>query len=181
MSYYGGKELAASFRTVRKNTITVAQEIPEDQYGFRPAPGTRTVGELLAHIALSYGFQDQIHAKERRTTLAGLDFPSLMQRLTAEEKTPRTKDQIIELLRSTGEKWAGFLDGVSDEFLAERVEMPAGATPASKSRFEMLLSVKEHEMHHRGQLMMIERMVGVVPHLTREMQARMAAATAAKA
>jgi uncharacterized damage-inducible protein DinB len=42
----------------------------------------------------------------------------------------------------------------------------------------MILSVKEHEMHHRGQLMLIERMVGIVPHLTREMQSRMAAATA---
>ena len=41
----------------------------------------------------------------------------------------------------------------------------------------MILSVKEHEMHHRGQLMLIERMVGIVPHLTREMQARMTAAT----
>ncbi len=29
-------------------------------------------------------------------------------------------------------------------------------------------------MHHRGQLMLIERMIGIVPHLTREMQARMA-------
>jgi uncharacterized damage-inducible protein DinB len=56
--------------------------------------------------------------------------------------------------------------------------MPPGATPAAKSRFEMILSVKEHEMHHRGQLMLIERLVGVVPHMTREMQARMAAATA---
>jgi uncharacterized damage-inducible protein DinB len=51
-------------------------------------------------------------------------------------------------------------------------------TPSAKSRFEMILSVKEHEMHHRGQLMLIERMVGIVPHLTREMQARMATATA---
>jgi uncharacterized damage-inducible protein DinB len=39
----------------------------------------------------------------------------------------------------------------------------------------MILSVKEHEMHHRGQLMLVERIVGIVPHLTREMQARMAA------
>jgi uncharacterized damage-inducible protein DinB len=38
----------------------------------------------------------------------------------------------------------------------------------------MLMSVKEHEMHHRGQLMLIERMIGVVPHLTRQMQERMA-------
>jgi uncharacterized damage-inducible protein DinB len=39
----------------------------------------------------------------------------------------------------------------------------------------MLLSPKEHEMHHRAQLMVVERMVGIVPHLTREQQARMAA------
>jgi hypothetical protein len=29
-------------------------------------------------------------------------------------------------------------------------------------------------MHHRGQLMLIERLLGIVPHLTREMQARLA-------
>jgi uncharacterized damage-inducible protein DinB len=41
----------------------------------------------------------------------------------------------------------------------------------------MILGVKEHEMHHRGQLMLIERILGIVPHLTREMQARHAAAS----
>ena len=59
--------------------------------------------------------------------------------------------------------------------------MAPGMTPASKTRFEFLLGVKEHEMHHRGQLMLIERMVGIVPHLTREMTARMATMRAAKA
>jgi len=48
------------------------------------------------------------------------------------------------------------------------------------ARFEMVLSVKDHEMRHRGQMMLIERMVGIVPHLTREMEARFAAATAIK-
>jgi uncharacterized damage-inducible protein DinB len=38
----------------------------------------------------------------------------------------------------------------------------------------MLLSPKEHEMHHRGQLMTLQRMIGLVPHLTRQMQERMA-------
>jgi uncharacterized damage-inducible protein DinB len=32
-------------------------------------------------------------------------------------------------------------------------------------------------MHHRGQLMLLERLVGVTPHLTREMMARFAAAS----
>ena len=178
MNYYGATELARSFRTVRKNTIAIAQDFPEEKYGFRPSPNTRTVGELLAHIALLHNFQYQVHAQERRSSLVGFDFPSLMQRLGAEEKMQRSKDQTLEMLRSSGEKWAGWLEGLTESFLAEHVAMPAGAIPASKTRFEMILSVKEHEMHHRGQLMLIERMVGIVPHLTREMQARMAAATA---
>jgi uncharacterized damage-inducible protein DinB len=180
LNYYGAKDLAGSFRTVRKNTLTIAQDIPEEKYGFRPAPDTRSVGELLAHISLSYSFQHQIHAQERRTSMAGFDFPALMQRLNAEEKTPRTKEQTLELLRTSGEKWAGWLDTLPDDFLAEQVATPPGGTPPSKSRFEMILSVKEHEMHHRGQLMLIERIIGIVPHLTRDMKARMAAAAAKK-
>ena len=85
------------------------------------------------------------------------------------------------LLRQSGERFAKWLDSLSDDFLGQRVSMPPGMTPASKARFEMLLGVKEHEMHHRGQLMLLERMVGVVPHLTREMQARIAAMQAGKA
>jgi len=180
LNYYGGKELAASFRTVRKNTIAIAQDIPEEKYGFRAAPDTRSVGELLAHVAVSYNFQHTIHAVEHRSNLAGFDFPSLMQKLTAEEKAPRSKQQALELLRTTGETWGGWVEGVQESFLAEQVTMPQGANPASRSRFDMILSVKEHEMHHRGQLMLIERILGIVPHLTREMQARFAAAAAKK-
>ena len=29
MTYYGGKELAAAFRTVRNNTIQIPEDIPE--------------------------------------------------------------------------------------------------------------------------------------------------------
>ena len=180
MNYYGAKQLADSFRTVRKNTLAVAQDIPEEKYSFRPAPDTRSVGELLAHISISYSFQYQINGLERRTSMAGFDFPALMQRLRAEEKAPRTKEQTLELLRTSGEKWAGWLDGLTEDFLGEQIAMPPGGTPPSRSRFDMILSVKEHEMHHRGQLMLIERIVGIVPHLTRDMQARIAAAAAKK-
>jgi uncharacterized damage-inducible protein DinB len=31
----------------------------------------------------------------------------------------------------------------------------------------MILGTKEHEMHHRAQLTVVERMLGIVPHLTR--------------
>ena len=43
MTYYGGAEMAASFRTVRMNTVQIAEEIPEDQYGFKASPDTRSI------------------------------------------------------------------------------------------------------------------------------------------
>jgi uncharacterized damage-inducible protein DinB len=178
MNYYAAKDLADSFRTVRKNTIIIAQDVPQEKYAFRATPEARSVGELLAHIALAHNFQHRIHATEHRTTLAGFDFPSLVKQFAAEEKEPRTKDQILEMLRGSGDKWAGWVEGLTEDFLAEHVQMSAGTTPPSRSRFEMILSVKEHEMHHRGQLMLIERLLGIVPHMTREMQSRLAAAAA---
>lgn len=180
MNYYGGKEMAESFRTVRKNTLAIAEDIPEDKYSFRAAPETRSIGEMLTHVALAQRFQEQVHGKERLHTLAGFDFPALMQRMAAEEKTPRTKAQIVELLTKEGNAYAGWLEGLSDSFLGEVVTMPPGASPASRTRFDMLISVKEHEMHHRAQLMLMERLLGIVPHLTRRQQERMAQAAARK-
>jgi len=181
MNYYGAKDLAESFRTVRKNTITIAEEIGEQHYGFRPAPETRTVAQTLTHIALAPTFQEQIHAVQRVKTLDGFDFPGLFAKMVADEKKERNKAQIVSFLRDEGERFAKILEGFSDDFLGERIAMPPGMTPSSKTRFEMLMGVKEHEMHHRAQLMIVERMLGIVPHLTREMQARMAAMTAGKA
>lgn len=179
MSFYGAKELARAFRTVRKNTIRIAEEIPEEKYGFRAAEGCRSVAETLVHIAVMSRVQEQIHVAEHRSTLVGFDYFGVMSKLQAEAKAPRSKAQILELLRTEGEKYAKVLEGASDEFLAESVEYPEGMEPRVKSRFEMLISPKEHEMHHRGQLMMIERLLGITPHLTRDMEERIASMQAA--
>jgi len=181
MNYYGAKDLAASFRTVRKNTLTIAEEIPEDKYSYRPAEGTRTVGELLTHIAFGGKFQEAVVLNEKRTSMEGFDFMKLMGGIAAEAAKPRTKAQIIALLQEEGEKYASAVESLSDDFIGVAVSMPPGGTPPSRTRFDMLAAVKEHEMHHRGQLMLIERMLGITPHLTRENQARMAAMQAAMA
>lgn len=174
MIYYGSKELVRSSRTVRTNTLIIAEEIPEEKYDFKPVPAYRTVSHLLAHIALGYKFQYQFHAVEKRDSFDGFDFPSFVQKIMAEETKKRTKAQIIDLLKIEGEKWDSWMDGLSENFLSQTVRMPPGSMPPAKSRFEMILSVKEHEMHHRGQLMLIERLLGITPHLTREREARMA-------
>jgi uncharacterized damage-inducible protein DinB len=163
---------------VRKNTIQIAEDIPEDKYSFVPAPGVKPVAKTLAHIATVTLLWPAI-CKEGVNTLVGFDFLSLRDRLAAEEAKPRTKAEILDLLRSEGEKFAAWLESLSDEFLAVGVIDGDGKTV--KTRFERVLGAKEHEMHHRGQLMLVERQLGITPHLTRQGEERMKQLRAAKA
>ncbi len=161
---YGAKQLAASFRTVRQNTIQVAEDIPEEKYSFTPAEGARTVEQALAHIAVSTRLWQGAHALGI-TNMHEYDWSAAFIEMKSEEKKKRSKKELVDLLKNEGERFAGFLEGLSDDKLAEQItEDPSRPT---KSRLESLMSPKEHEMHCRGQLMLMERLLGIVPHLTR--------------
>ena len=174
MNYYGAKEIAEAFRTVRKNILVIAEEVSEENYNFSAIPGTRTIAQTLIHIANVTKMPEAIHKDQKLNDLGSFNFFALLGPLVAEEQKPYTKAEIISMLKQNGDKFAGWLETLSDEFLGEVVTYPAGMTPPTKTRFEMLLGAKEHEMHHRGQLMVLQRLVGVTPHLTRAMQERMA-------
>jgi uncharacterized damage-inducible protein DinB len=178
MIEYGGRDLAAAFRTVRKNTVQVAEDIPESKYNFVAAPDVRSVARMLTHVAIATRIWEMVH-KQRLTTLAGFNFFGVIDEFNAEEAKPRTKAEIVELLKTEGEKFAVWVETLTPELLAETVTEPDGKT--AKTRFERLLGAKEHEMHHRAQLMLIERQLGIVPHLTRQFQERVAQMKAAKA
>jgi uncharacterized damage-inducible protein DinB len=171
---YGAKELAESFQTVRGNTIQIAEDITADKYDFRAAPMVKSVGEMLAHVAVAPRWQIEVHSQH----IPLIDFAFFGQRLArsaAEEQALRTKEQIVAALEEGGEQFATFLASLTPDDLDEAVSFPPPIQPAQKSRFELLAGVKEHEMHHRGQLMLIERILGIVPHLTRRREAMRAA------
>jgi uncharacterized damage-inducible protein DinB len=168
------KYLEENFRTVRKNTIVIAEDIPADKYSFIAAPGVKSVGQILAHVAVSPRWQRDLHSEG----VTAIDFPMFAARLAksrADEQALQTKDQIVSALKDGGEQFAAFLASVSPAMLAQTITFPPPIQPAVKTRMEMLMGVKEHEMHHRGQLMLIERMLGIVPHLTRQREAAAAA------
>lgn len=176
MTYYGSKELADAFRTVRKNTIQIAEDIPDDKYGYRVTPDVQTVAQELAHVACATWWQLQAHAVDKKTFITFEDFGSYMGRGAEMEKTLTTKAQVLDALRKHGDEFAQFLEALTPDQLAERVGFPPPIQPSTKSRFEMLLGVKEHEMHHRAKLMVVERLLGIVPHLTRARQQMQASA-----
>lgn len=163
MSLYGIRQLADSMRAVRQNTILIAGDIPESKYDFRATPETRSIAETLVHIAW-LGIADRFMHEERRLdTLEGFDFPALLAKSASEEKVARSRAEIIELLRVEGDRAAQWVEALSEAFMSERVGLPGGG---SVTRFEMLLGTKEHELQHRAQLTVIERLLGIVPRFT---------------
>jgi uncharacterized damage-inducible protein DinB len=174
MNLYGPQQLADSVRTVRKNTIRIAEDVPEKDYGYRPTPDSRSVAETLVHIAFLACADQLLHGDDRLESLEGFDFGTLVSRSETEEKRARTKSEILAFLGSEGDRWCRWVEGLPEAILSEEVRQPGGT---SKNRFEMLLGTKEHEMHHRAQLMVIERLLGIVPHLTRNRQTTRATAS----
>ena len=168
MNLYGPKQLAESMRTVRKNTILIAEDIPEKSYDYRPTPESRSVRETLVHIASLWRFDRFVHEEEHLLSLEGFDFGAFSKKAATEEKRLDSKTDIVALLLTQGDRWCQWVEGLSETLLSESVRQPGGAL---KSRFEMLIGSKEHEMHNRGQLMVMQRMLGIVPHLTRNRQA----------
>jgi uncharacterized damage-inducible protein DinB len=165
MINYGPKDLAASFRTVRKNTIRIANDIPAEKYDFSPAKGARSVSEQLRHIAYLNEWHFEFHRTRRISSMKELDMPTLRTSIRGRMTQPLDKAAIVSLLEKRGEEFATWLESLTPAFLNETYTDMQGV---SKTRFEHIMSAKEHEMTHRAQLMVIERMLGIVPHLTRE-------------
>ena len=143
MTYYGGKEIAAAFRTVRGNTIKIAEEIPERQVRL-PRRARHAVDRADARAHRARPDRSQLHMHGNKITdLKTVNFPELMQKLGAEEAKPRTKAEIIAFLKSRRREVR-----LVPRRAARRVPRRAASRcrratePATKSRFEMLLGAE---------------------------------------
>ena len=171
MDLYGTRQLVDGMRAVRDDTIQIASDIPESSYDYRPTPETRSVSDTLVHIAWLWNFDRYLHDEAHLDSLEEVDFGAVIAQSRAEEMRQRSKSEIIELLRTEGERSLKWIEQLPDELLAERIRMPGGG---STTRFEMLLGTKEHEIHHRSQLTVLQRLLGIVPHFTRMQGAEVA-------
>src|SRR3954462_3913360 len=120
MTYYGASNLADSFRTVRKNTLTIANEIPEDRYDFTAAPGVMSVREMLAHLAISPMWQIEVHGN-RVDHLDFAFFSARMQQSQLDEQALKTKADIVRALTENGEKFAAFVEQLYEATLSSSV------------------------------------------------------------
>src|SRR5215831_10531744 len=89
MNLYGSRELADSMRTVRQNTILIAEDIPEEKYDYRPTPESRSVRETLLHILVGAQVSQRIHGEQKIASFENLDFRAFVDKLPVKEKDRR--------------------------------------------------------------------------------------------
>ena len=132
-----------------------------------------SIGALLQHIAFGQFCNRQI----ARLTSLNLRFPAVFGAIRSRKTSRESKAEIIALKR--GRSTRRTLDTLRRSFSPKRSLDPSGQH--TQTRLNSLHSPKEHEMHHRGQLMLIERMLGITPHLTRQREERARQQTAVAA
>lgn len=139
-------------RQSRAYTLECAQAMPEDRYGFRPVPDTRTFGQQMVHLAES--------------------FPGLYE-LFIEGKTAPThtfseagKEQVgskEEVLRRLNEGF-GYVERAALRLkvkpLEEVIQGVGGREMTKRRALRFLL---DHTTHHRGQAVIYLRMCGIRP------------------
>ena len=98
MNPYGPQQLASAIRTVRKNTIIVAEDIPEESYGYRVTPDNRSVAETLLHIASTPQIDYHVHGSERISSIEDFQLFGALRQVTCHVKEHRRRDLIRECL-----------------------------------------------------------------------------------
>jgi len=136
---------------VGKRIVDLAEKMPADKYGWRPAPGVRSVSEVYMHI---------VGANYMLPSLVGAKMPDGLDRNS--EATVKDKAKVVEWLKKSIENAKATVAGMSDADLDKMVKVPfLGGRELSQRRVLMIVETHLHE--HLGQSIAYARMNGVTP------------------
>ncbi|MFI5118944.1 MAG: DinB family protein [Thermoanaerobaculia bacterium] len=148
-----------------KQILDLAEATPADKYGWRPAPGVRSISEVYIHIAGGNYFL---------LGFAGVKPPAGLDKEMEKNVTEKSK-VIDELKKSFAHVRAG-IASLSNADLDKPVTMFGRDTTVRG----VMLGAVSHEFEHLGQSIAYARMNGIVPPWTAEQQKRMKEATEKK-
>ena len=153
--------LIESWSEVRAGLIKEASQVPDDKFSFRATPDTRSIAEVLQHIIeaqkLLVGESCRVETNLRRHS-----FADHIKEYAPEVAAVSDKNGLLELLRSSMEMAEAAIRGCGDGLNATMQRFDGKEV----TKFDFLNFAIAHEMYHRGQLTVYERLLGVEPALT---------------
>jgi uncharacterized damage-inducible protein DinB len=162
--------LLGLWKNARSGFITEVERIPEDKFTFKPSPETRTVAELVQHVISSQKFFVGETCRPD-TNITRRPFSEHTKAYGEGVDDVEDKAKLVELMRSSMDEAEKAIrdhaDGLND--------MMTGLDGKQMPKISFLLFGMSHEMYHRGQFTVYERLLNVEPALT-EMFRKMTAA-----
>jgi uncharacterized damage-inducible protein DinB len=136
----------------------LAEAIPAEKYTWRPAPGVRSVAEVLLHAsAANYNMYKLVGAKIPE----GIDTTSMEQSTT-------DKVRVIAMLKESYAHARRAITAMPDADLEKTMDWSGGKI----TERGVLLFIVPHIAEHLGQLIAYARFIGVVPPWTEDEQKR---------
>ena len=135
---------------LQRNLLEAAELMPEEHYTFKPTADVRPYGELVAHVALSqFG---------GCAALKGEPSPKANDK----EETPRSKADLIALLKASTAYCDPILNGLTDESMVQLTKI--GANDVAKGL--VLAGTNTHGNEMYGTMAVYLRLKGLVPPTT---------------
>lgn len=128
-------------------TISVAELMPDEKYGYKPAVTEMSFGTQLLHICSNLAWLSS-------SFLGNTENP-----VTPADTKLQSKATIIEVLNKTYNYAIEGLQHFDGAQLGDTVKFFAG--PMNK--LQIINLVNDHQTHHRGQLMVYLRLNGIKP------------------
>lgn len=137
------------WKHVSQQLIDLANTIPAEKYGWRPAPGVRSVSEVYMHIALANFFLLSVTGPKMPADLSSPDL----------EKSVTGKADVIDWLKRSLEAVKTAHATVTPADLRRKVKISGRDATVDG----MYLRIIVHANEHMGQLVAYARVNGIAP------------------
>ncbi len=147
------KELLDSWTNNGKKLIEMAEDFPEDKYGYKASEEIRPFGEFIRHIAaVNFRYIRMEQGQEYDPA-----------EFAPENFTSRA--DLAALIKRSYDEGAALLEQAGDAQMVEAVKNPYG--DYTNSRFAFWMQAVEHAAEHYGNLVIYYRLNGLVPPASR--------------
>jgi len=153
-----GNEMSEIMQHMKAYTLAIASQMPDNKYDFRPSKNdsVRAFAEQLKHLVFVNNQQAEYLLKARQ-----FDVQEFIRNMNAFEQTDMKKEEIIVALSQSYEKLIRRINEMTDKDFDTPYKLPF--IPAPKSLRVMVMFVRDHNSHHRAQLVSYLRMNDIKP------------------
>jgi uncharacterized damage-inducible protein DinB len=132
---------------LRERTMAVVELVPPERIDWSPGSGALTFGDILRHLAgiERWVFTENAHGRPPR-------YPG------HDRDRADGHQAVIAYFVETHRESLDLLGSLTPDQLEERCETPGGTRITA---WKWLRALAEHEIHHRGQIYLMLRLVGV--------------------